>query len=98
MPPLELAGGIITEGGMAAARIVETLDEVEDGHAGLGLGPEAAAVEQLALEGCEEALTHRVIEAVSDRAHRGADARLATAEAEGDRGVLAALIRVVDDV
>src|SRR5262245_14294863 len=29
---------------MAAARIVEALDEVEHGHPGLGLGPEAAPI------------------------------------------------------
>ncbi len=45
---------------MPLVRVVPALDEVEDGHPGLGLGREAAAVEQLAFEGGEEALTERV--------------------------------------
>ncbi len=36
---------------MSPARVVEALDEVEDGHLGLRLGPESAAVQELALEG-----------------------------------------------
>jgi hypothetical protein len=51
--------------------VVPALDELEHGHAGLGLGFEAAAGEQLALERGEEALAHRVVEAVADRTHRG---------------------------
>ena len=41
---------------MAPAGVVPALDELEDGHAGLGLGLELPPVKQLALEGREEAL------------------------------------------
>ena len=81
---------------MSPARIVETLDELEDGNARLGLRPEATPIEQLAFERGEEALRHCVVVGVSDRPHRGADTRLATAFAELDRGILRALIRMVD--
>src|SRR5713101_8323565 len=65
---------------MAAVRIVPTLDEFEDGHARFYLGFEAAAVEQFAFERGKEALAHRVIEAI----------------AEGERSVLATLVRMMN--
>jgi len=40
-------------------RIVPALDVLEDGHARLGLGLEAATVQQLAFERREEALDER---------------------------------------
>ena len=40
-------------------RVVPALDELEDGHAGFHLAPEPPAVQELALEGGEEALAHR---------------------------------------
>src|SRR2546428_11413283 len=73
---------------MAAMRIVPTLDEFEDGHARFNLGFEAAAVEQFAFERGKEALAHRVIEAIADRAHRGSHAGFAAALAKGERSVL----------
>src|SRR6266852_2038948 len=82
----------MVEGGMAAMRIVPTLDEFEDGHARFYLGFEAAAVEQFAFERGKEALAHRVIEAIAERAHRGSHAGLAAALAEGERSVLATLM------
>lgn len=42
---------------MPPGRIIEALDEVKYGHAGLGLRAEAAPVEKLALERREERLT-----------------------------------------
>src|SRR5216683_6932836 len=81
---------------MAAMGIVPAFDELEDGHAGLGLGFEAAAVEQFTFEGGEETLAHRVIEAIADRAHRGSHAGLAAALAAGERSVLAALVRMMN--
>ncbi len=39
---------------MTTTGIVPALDELEDGHADLGLGLELAPVEQLAFEGSEE--------------------------------------------
>jgi len=76
---------------MATPGIVPAFDEVEDGEARVGLGAEAFAIEQLALERREEALTHGVVVGVAHTAHRRADAGLATAPAEGERRVLAAV-------
>ena len=73
---------------MAAMGVVPAFDELEDRHAGLALGFEAAAVEQFAFERGEETLAHRVVEAIADRAHRGSHAGLAAALAEGERSVL----------
>ena len=47
-------------------RVVPTLGEIEDGHLRLGLGLEAAAVQQLAFQRGEEAFAHGVIETVAD--------------------------------
>ena len=46
---------------MPAVRVVPALDELEDGQAGLDLGREAAAVEELALEGREEARAEGIV-------------------------------------
>src|SRR5258708_21712685 len=81
---------------MPAMGIVPAFDELEDCHAGLDLGFEAAAVEQFAFERGEETLAHRVIEAIADRAHRGPHAGLAAALAENDRSVLAPLVRMMN--
>ena len=83
---------------MAAARVVPAFDEVEHGPAGFGLRAEAVSIEQLALEGREEALAQRVVVRVAHAAHRRPDAGLATAPAVGERCVLAASIRVMNDV
>jgi len=83
---------------MPAARVVPALDEVEDGDAGRGLRREALAIEQLALERREEAFAEGVVVGIAHRPHRGPAAGRATAEPEGNRGVLAALVRVMDDV
>ena len=98
MPALVVDGRQIAERGVAAAWIVEALDELEDGHARFGLRLEPAAIEKLALERGEEALRHRVVVGVADRAHRGPHAGLAAALAERDGGILRALIRVMDDI
>ena len=79
-------------------RVVPALDELEHRHPGLELVLEAAAREQFAFQGREEAFAHRVIEAIADRAHRGAHSGCAAARAELDRGVLGALIGVMDDL
>src|SRR5260370_29890311 len=83
---------------MAAPWIVQAVDEVEDGESVVRLIAEALPIEQLALEGCEEALTEGVVVGVAHAAHRGPDAGLLTPDAEGDRRVLAALVRVMNDV
>src|SRR5207244_10223381 len=81
---------------MSTPRVVPAFDEVEDGAARVGLGAEAFAIEQLALERREEALAHGVVVGIAHTAHRRPDAGLATAPAEGERRVLAALIRVMN--
>ncbi len=68
--------------------IVPALDELEDRHARLGLGVETAAVEQLAFERSEKDIAHGIVEAITDRAHRGSHAGLPATYPEGDRRVL----------
>src|SRR5438309_11887496 len=80
---------------MSTPRIVPAFDEVEDRDPRVGRRAEAVAIEQLALERREEALAHGVVVGIAHTAHRRSDAGLATAPAEGERRVLAALIRVM---
>jgi hypothetical protein len=47
-------------------RVVPALDELEDGHLGLGLDAEAAPIEELAFERREEALA-QATQALGDR-------------------------------
>src|SRR6202795_2237206 len=77
-------------------RVIPSFDKLEDCHAGFDLGFEAAAVKQLALEGGKETLAHGVIETVPHRAHRRPHPGLVTALAEGERGVLTAMVRVMN--
>ena len=88
----------IADGGVSSARIVETFDEVEDGEARLLEAGEVASQDEFTLEGGEEALTEGVVVAVPDAAHRGPDAGAMAAVPEGQRGVLTALIGVMDDI
>jgi hypothetical protein len=73
---------------VTAAKIVKALDEREHRHPRLGLRLEPVPVEKLAFERGEEALAHRIVVGVSDRAHRGAYAGFPAAVSERDRGVL----------
>ena len=73
---------------MAAGRIVEAFDELEDGDTGLAMRSEAATIDELALEGSEETLAHRIVVGVADRACRRTNAGLLAAIAESDRRVL----------
>ena len=72
-------------------RVIPSLDELEDGSARLVVVVEVRAVEQLAFEGCEEALGHGVVEAPPDRAHRRHHAPSPAAFTEGEGVGLAAL-------
>src|SRR5215472_13192656 len=81
---------------MTAARVIPAFDEIEYRHACLDLGLEAATLEQLAFERGEKAFAHRVVEAVAHRTHRGPHPGLLAALAEGERGVLAALVGVMN--
>src|SRR2546425_11141737 len=81
---------------MPTPRIVPAFDEVEEGEARSDLRAEGFTIEQLAIERREEALAHGVVVGIAHTAHRRPDAGRATATAERERGVLAALIRVMN--
>src|SRR5579864_8214616 len=83
---------------MAAAWIVEALDELEDRASRLGLRLEPAACQQLAFKRGKEALAHGVVICIANRAHRGTHAGLAATLAELDRRVLRTLVGVMDHV
>ena len=78
--------------------VVPPLDKIEDGHPCFGVRGESVLFEQLAFEGGEETLTHSVVVAITDRAHRRTHPSLLAALAEGDRRVLTALVGMVDYV
>src|ERR1700736_3789261 len=73
---------------MATGGIVPPLDVTEDRHPGLGLRCEPAACQQLAFQGCEEALAHGVIVGVTNRSHGWAHTGFPAAAAERQRCVL----------
>jgi hypothetical protein len=52
---------------VAAGRIVEAVDELEDGDAGPAMRSETATIDESALEGREETLAHRIVVDVADR-------------------------------
>ena len=79
-------------------RIVPALDEAEDGSARLGVRGEPIAIQELALEGRKETFGHRIVEAVPDRSARRTDAQRGTTLAEGERGVLRAVIGVMNHI
>ncbi len=82
---------------MPAVGVVPALDEVEDHHPRFGLGFETPTVDQLAFQRREETLCHGVVVGISHRAHGWFHVHLATPKAEGNRGVLGTLVRMVDD-
>ena len=86
--PLEVDGGLVTEAGVATVRVIPPFDVLEEGPARLGSSREPVAVEKFAFEGGEEALGHRVVMAVADRAHRWDAAPLTTALRERVRRVI----------
>ena len=47
-------------------KVIPALDPLEHGQPRLGLGPKAPAVEQVALEGLEEALGHGVVVSITN--------------------------------
>src|ERR1700683_4657066 len=78
--------------------MVEAFNELKDGHPRLAVGSEATPIDQLAFEGGEETLAHRIVVGVADRACRWTNVGLLAAIAESDRGVLRTAIRMMDDV
>ncbi len=71
---------------MQPHRIVEAFDVAEAGDLRFGLRREFPAREQLALQGGEKALAHRVVVGVTDRAHRWPNVDLTASAAKGERG------------
>ena len=79
---------LVAQRRVTPAPVVEALDELEDRHARLGVAAKAAPIQQLALQGREEALAQRVVVGIAHRAGRGSHASLLAARPERDRGVL----------
>src|SRR5208283_1067801 len=94
---LVLTRGTIIERRVAAMLVVPALDKLKHRAARLGWGLKAAAREQFAFQGREEAFAHRVVVAIADRTHRGAHSCFTAARAELDRGVLGALVGMMDN-
>ena len=63
-------------------RVVPSFDAFEHREPRLGLGLEAPAVQEFLFERCEEALRHRIVVGIADRAHRGHDVHFLAALAE----------------
>ena len=72
--------------------IVPSFDELKNSLACFSWGVEAGAVEQLAFECGEEGFAHGVVIRVADTSHRRLHTCLSAPIAEGDRGVLAAVV------
>jgi hypothetical protein len=68
---------------VTSSRVVPGLDPLEDGLGQLLAALPAVFVEQLELEGAEEALGHGVVEAITDRSHGPEQAVPAQASAQG---------------
>src|SRR2546423_14205185 len=71
-PALVVERGEVADRGVAPAAVVESLDEIEQRHARLALGLEAAAGDEVAFEGGGEALAHCVVVGGSRPAPPGA--------------------------
>ena len=56
-------------------RIVEAFDVFEHCGFRFGLGLEVMPVQELAFQAGKEAFSHRVVEAIADRSHRGPNAK-----------------------
>src|SRR5262245_40203210 len=93
---LERSRRLVAEGGVPALAVVEDLDEVEDRRPCLLAGRPGEAVDELDLEGGEEALGDGVIPAGARPAEALGDAVAGEEPGVVGGGVLAAAIGVVD--
>src|SRR5262245_41430782 len=93
---LEGRGRQVAERRMDSATIVESLNVVKDAGAGLGTSPVLLVVDELGLQGVEEALLDRVVVAVALAAHAGDNAMGVEHDAEFGRCVLDAAVGVMD--
>ena len=83
---------------MTARRVVPSLDPGKDGQFGLSLGLPGAPGNELAFQRGKETLGHGVVVRIPYRAHGGAHTHFLAAVAKCNAGVLAALVRVMNDV
>ena len=98
MFPHSFGGRHAADAGVAFVEVVPGFDPANGGEARVVLGMGDKSVHELALQGGEEALTKRIVSAITGRAQRRTDAELQAALAQGKRIILAALVRVVDDI
>lgn len=82
---------------MPTLPIVEALGELKERATRLVMGPEGPSIEQFTLYGRKKALSQGVIVTIPGRAHRTPDTEVTTLLAESLRGILASMIRMVDE-
>jgi hypothetical protein len=92
MPSLELDGGEHAERRMSALAVVEDLKVLEDRICEFDPCPPPSAVEEFDLHPAPEGFDHRVVEAVTDRTHRGHQARVERTASERPGRELGALV------
>ena len=85
MLPFVFDGREIAQGRVAARGIVETFDELKDSRPRLAVRSETTPIDELAFEGDEETLAHRIVVGVADRACRWTNAGFLAASAKSDR-------------
>ena len=89
---------MVGDGRMPAMRIIPPFNVGEDSQACFLMCMERPAIDQLTFKGGEEALAQGVVIAVASRAHRGTYACFTATLTKCYRGILRALVRVVDHV
>src|SRR5208283_4961378 len=81
---------------MTTVRVIPPLDELEHHLLSLLMGSHSYPVDELALKGGKEGLAHGVVIRVADTSHRRLHTCLSAPIAEGDRGILAAVVGMMD--
>ena len=81
---------------MQSPGIVKPIDEPADRDLALLAGAKPMSIQQLGLQRGEKRLRHGIVIAVADAAHRAFDAKAPAALAKRPRGVLTALIGMMD--
>jgi len=87
-------GAVVVQCAMAAHRVAEGLDVLENRRCQLGSGGPDPAVEQFDLHGSEERLDHRVIKRRGHLAHKSEQACLAQPVTEQSGDILRAAVRM----
>lgn len=83
---------------MQTLRVVPLLDETGDYRLGFYRRSEGATIDEFAFERSEKALRHGVVVAVSHGASGLPHPRFSATLTEDERGVLGAVVRVMDNV